>query len=273
MKLLERLGTSAKLKRKTIPPPLSVITTLTVSSNINDSSPPGSITPNSTIGNQNHSPATTFSPISQQQLVNNSSKPTVLKSILKQSSTSSQSASNETRKTVHIISTTPPFKTTINGRLPLDNKKESIKQQNMNKPQTQTNKSNPKLIKTVIKPSQLVKGPLISPLGTKVSQSLAKYLNPKRLKTSNQLKQKPVNEINKKSSSSTLPQPKKPSLLNHHMHTKPSTTIKQPSIIQKSVLNSNHNNKISKNKFKLKQNISMYDRIKKRSSNENIPTR
>ncbi len=220
-----------KFKRKPIPPPLSVISTLPISSNINDS--PIFPTPTSAIGNRNHSPVLTFSSLSPKQIVNNSPKPTVLKSILKQPSNLSKSISNETRKAVHIISTNSSIESTIKRTLTSNDKKKSTN--NMNKHPIDS-----KLMKTTTKSLKIIKRP---PLATKVAPSPSKI--------SQKLNKIPKlnithTELNKKS----IHQNKNPE--------------------QKLITNSNHNNKILKKKFILKQNISMYDRIKERSRNEKI---
>jgi len=133
------------------------------------------------IENPNHSSALTFSSISQKQPVNNSSKPTILKSILKQ-----QSTSNETRKAVHIISTNPSLKSTGKQTLPSNAK---------NKP-TNNHQIEPK------KSLKIAQKPLHA---TEVVQSLSKI--PKTNLT-------PHTEINKKSSSLKPIQQNKTLLLN-----------------------------------------------------------
>ena len=101
MKPLEGLHTSLKFKRKPIPPPLPIIP--------NNIESPVLPTPNSAIGTPNQTLPLTSPPVSKQ--------PTVLKSILKQSSHSS-STSTETRKAVHIISANSPIESTTKYTLP-----------------------------------------------------------------------------------------------------------------------------------------------------------
>lgn len=154
---------SMKFKRKTIPPPLSAIPALPISSNTTDSPlfpTPKSATSTSAIGNQNNFRTLTFSPASQKPISNNSPKPTVLKSILKQPSNQSQSISNETRKAVHIISTNSSVESSLKQKLPSNNTKKTIIQQ-----QTETKKT----LKTIETPP---------PVATNVFQSTAKPVHP-----------------------------------------------------------------------------------------------
>ncbi|CAF3588991.1 unnamed protein product [Adineta steineri] len=107
-KILERLGPSAKFKRKPIPPPLAVITTPTTPTNNKDSPilpSPESTTPTNTGTN---SPVTVSSPALQHQLSTSSS--VGLKSILKQrslsnaSSASALSPTNERKSSTNYVS-------------------------------------------------------------------------------------------------------------------------------------------------------------------------
>ena len=198
----ERLDPVIKLKTKPIPPPLSVITTLPISSNLIES--PSFFTPTSILGNQHQSPATTFSPILKQ--------PTPLKSILKQPSHLSSSIPNETRKAVHIISTKPSVDSTVKRILPSEDKKKSIIQPkpiinpqpvktNQLKP-IQTTKKAIDPIKTIHEgnkitkiPSEMTKKTLVTNETVKLkSQSLLKEpVNPK-----NKISKKPSTEFLKK---------------------------------------------------------------------------
>jgi hypothetical protein len=110
VKILERLGPSAKFKRKPIPPPLAVITTPMTPTHTKDSPvlpSPESTTPTNTGTNPHHSPVTISSPVLQHQL---STPPAGLKSILKQrslsnpSSTSSLSPTNERKSSTNYVS-------------------------------------------------------------------------------------------------------------------------------------------------------------------------
>ena len=95
-KILERLGPSAKFKRKPIPPPLAVITTPTTPTNAKDSPvlpSPESKTPTHADANAHHSPVTVASPGLQNPM---SASSTGLKSILKQRSLSNPSSISPT---------------------------------------------------------------------------------------------------------------------------------------------------------------------------------
>ena len=97
-KILERLGPSAKFKRKAIPPPLAVVTTPTTP-NVKDSSVLPSPEPTAPINSGTNSP-----PVLQTQLSNSS---TGLKSILKQrslSNSSSLSPTSERKSSTNFIS-------------------------------------------------------------------------------------------------------------------------------------------------------------------------
>lgn len=248
IKPLERLDSSIKFKPKSIPPPLSVITTLPLLSNNNDSPiypTPKSMTPISALGSQNHSPATTFSPVSKQQT-------TVLKSILKPPSHHlSQSTSNETRKAVHIISTKPSLESTIK---PSDDKKKPI-----NPRPVETKKF--KLIEAIKKPLKIVKK---APIITKTAPVLSKPPEIKKKSITIQTKNRlPNNETLKTKPQSSLNKPsvinmKKPEqkLLNQHNK-----------ILKKST------NEPSKKNLLLKQTSCMYDRIKQRSRNDQTRNR
>jgi hypothetical protein len=281
--LLERLNPTMKFQRKPIPPPLSVITTLPAASSNNDSPlfpTPKSMTPSSTIGKQNHSPALTNSPASQKQIATSSPKPTVLKSILKHPSNLSQSISNEIRKTVHIVSTNLSLESTIKRTLPSDNQTKPDNQQKnrMNKQQTETKKSSySKLIETTKKPLKIIKKPLLS---TKATQS--------RSKTPHQLNQKTTikrPEINKKSLSiKPIPQNQKLLLKNESSKPKPQPLLNKPSVSNvkkpgQQVVHHNNKilkkstNQILKKKLKIKESTCMYDRIKERQRNEHIRNR
>ncbi|UJR25262.1 hypothetical protein I4U23_006614 [Adineta vaga] len=110
-KILERLGPSAKFKRKPIPPPLAVVTTPTTPTNMKDSPilpSPESTTPTNITVNAHHSPVPSSSPVLQHQLSTSSSPG--LKSILKQRSlsnpspTSSLSPTNERKSSTNYVS-------------------------------------------------------------------------------------------------------------------------------------------------------------------------
>ncbi|CAF1547502.1 unnamed protein product, partial [Adineta ricciae] len=109
-KILERLGPSAKFKRKPIPPPLAVVTTPTTPTNVKDSPvlpSPESTTSANTPVNTHHSPVTSSSPVLQHQ---QSNTPSGLKSILKQRSLSnpspsaSSSPTNERKSSTNYVS-------------------------------------------------------------------------------------------------------------------------------------------------------------------------
>lgn len=143
---------TGKSKAKSIPPPLSVISTIPKLINANPSpilSASKSVTPTSASTKQYQSPGTTFSPIVKQQTVAHSPKPTVLKSILKTSSNPSPSTPNENRKAVQIIST----------KFPLPEMKIKIK------PSSPMEMNKPKSIPTVIKKVPVVTKIPPKPLG------------------------------------------------------------------------------------------------------------
>ncbi|CAF0747547.1 unnamed protein product [Adineta steineri] len=247
-KLLERLGPLAKFKHKSIPPPLSVITTFPVASSTSNS--PMFPTPNSIVGHQIHSPT-----------------PTPLKSILKQPSKSLDS--------------------TVKQNTSSDDKKKSINQQQTNekKPLNQSislnnttkaslgkipKKANAKSIETVVQSPKLIKETPRLPIDN--SQTIIKNVRSTSLPLinhSNKIQKMNIAEANKRSSLTI--QQKKPLLTTKQVSTNKSLLTK---IDQKLITKSNHNNIIKKksgNKiFKLKQNTCMYDRIKKRARNEQI---
>jgi hypothetical protein len=242
IKSLEQFDSSIKFKHKPIPPPLSVITTLPVSSNTNES--PIYPTPSSVLGSQHHSPGTIFSPVSKQQTNVNSPKPTVLKSILKPPSHHLlQSASNETRKAVHIISTKSPLECTIKSS---------------SKPITprpiETKKF--KLIETIKKASSITKtAPVLSKIPKITSQS--SEIKKKSLTISTK-KRLPNNETLKAKSQPSIINMKKSEQKLPNSHQK---ILKKPTT------------ELSKKKLILKQTSSMYDRIKQRARNDQIRNR
>ena len=235
--LFEQFDSLIKFKPKPIPPPLSVITTLPISSCFNESptfSTPKSLTPTSVLGTQHQSPATTFSPILKQ--------PTPLKSILKQPSHLSPSIPNETRKAVHIISTKPSFELTVKQSLPSEDTKKPIIQ-----PKTTIN---PRPLQTKqFKPIDTAKISVQVVKKTAVPTKTTHEGN-KTTKISPEMKNKPLltNQTTKPKSQSLLKKPEGKPL--------------------------NHKNKISTRppigplKKKLKQTTCMYDRIKERSRRE-----
>jgi hypothetical protein len=197
------------------------------------------MTPSSTLGNKNHSPtSSTFSPLSQKQIINNSPKPTVLKSILKQSSNPSQSTSNEIRKAVHIISTNPTIKQT----LPSNDNKKPI----MNKNQTDTKKS-----------LKIIKITKVAPSLSKLPHQLNKIpkLNIKNTvlnKKSSSLK--PVQQ-NKKSSISTIKKSEEKLITNSNKILKKKLSLQQNTCMYDRIKERSRNTIINSSKLEIKKSI------------------
>ncbi|CAF2992059.1 unnamed protein product [Rotaria sp. Silwood2] len=291
VKLLERLDSSAKFQCKPILSQQSIITNAPISSSINDSSVITTselITFSSTKRNQNHSPSSNISPMSQQHVTDNCIKPIVLKSILKKSCNSSQTESNETCKTTQIMSTNPVFKPKVKQTLLLDKNKKSINQQTHNlitnytdKHQTEmkklskqsitsvnhdqetllekiSKKSNKKPIETIMKSSKnVIETPISSP-DSNVSQSTVKHLDPKTLKIPDQFNQKAIVELNKI---------QKPNLVQNHKKIE-KKSLSSISIQQKKT--SLSNKKILKCKQQHQNNKKYLDTIEQNSLNKSL---
>ncbi|CAF4432856.1 unnamed protein product, partial [Rotaria sp. Silwood2] len=291
VKLLERLDSSAKFQCKPISSQQSIITNAPISSSINDSSVITTselITFSSTKRNQNHSPSSNISPMSQQHVTDNCIKPIVLKSILKKSCNSSQTESNETCKTTQIMSTNPVFKPKVKQTLLLDKNKKSINQQTHNlitnytdKHQTEmkklskqsitsvnhdqetllekiSKKSNKKPIETIMKSSKnVIETPISSP-DSNVSQSTVKHLDPKTLKIPDQFNQKAIVELNKI---------QKPNLVQNHKKIE-KKSLSSISIQQKKT--SLSNKKILKCKQQHQNNKKYLDTIEQNSLNKSL---
>ncbi|CAF2584300.1 unnamed protein product [Rotaria sp. Silwood2] len=291
VKLLERLDSSAKFQCKPILSQQSIITNAPISSSINDSSVITTselITFSSTKRNQNHSPSSNISPMSQQHVTDNCIKPIVLKSILKKSCNSSQTESNETCKTTQIMSTNPVFKPKVKQTLLLDKNKKTINQQTHNlitnytdKHQTEmkklskqsitsvnhdqetllekiSKKSNKKPIETIMKSSKnVIETPISSP-DSNVSQSTVKHLDPKTLKIPDQFNQKAIVELNKI---------QKPNLVQNHKKIE-KKSLSSISIQQKKT--SLSNKKILKCKQQHQNNKKYLDTIEQNSLNKSL---
>ena len=226
---------SINFKRKLIPPPSSVIATVSISTNMNDSSICSTsklMTSTSDIEHQKHSLALTPTPISE--------KPQVLKSILKPFSNLSSSKSSEIRKAVHIMATNSSINSRVNQTFLSNDQKKSINQSktHMNKCEiVKKNSINSNFIITTKKSLETVKR--TPPVSTKTTQQFNKT---SKNKSSSSLKSFQQNKalLSKKTSVSTTEK------------SKPKTF---------------------KREFMSQTNICMYDRIKERSRNEQNPNR
>jgi len=142
-------------------------------------------------------------------------------------------------------------------------------------------KTNTKPIETTPKSPKIVKEIPVSPINTKASQSTIKHLDSKSLKSTNHPNKIPKTNIIQSASKTNKTSLLNTQIIKHHINKKSLSTVKKDSLNklsisktdQKLLIKSNHNNKISQNKLKLKQNICMYDRIKKRLRNERIKNR
>ncbi|UJR23641.1 hypothetical protein I4U23_026626 [Adineta vaga] len=275
---------SAKIKQKSIPPPLSAINAFQPLSNINNSPifpTPKSMTPSSAVGDFNQSP-----------------QPFVLKSILKQPSMSSQSTLQETRKAVHIISTKSPSESTVKQTCFSDDKKTMshpksnstlIKDNNSMQSEVKElpkqsilplknssilslgripKKINTQLVETNAKIPKLLKETIQSPVNTKTSSTTMKHFHSKSFEIVKSKIDKSLATTQFKKtflSNTEHQQTNKKTLPNKASNL--STKINQK-VIKKSIHNSKMQKKSMMKNFTFKSNTCMYDRVKIRSRNE-----